>query len=129
MLRAARRTRGVSQRELAERADVPRSTVDRIEAGSSKPKIETVEVLLDALGYELVVCTRRGRLLTIDPEAERLTDRADRHFPAHWEFEPTGPGWWGWSRVAWWSGDRWAPEHTYWRRRPSSGFTPWEDAT
>ncbi|CAN5672773.1 hypothetical protein BH24ACT5_BH24ACT5_03050 [soil metagenome] len=49
----ARLCAGVSQRELAALADVPRSTVSRIERGIVSPSISTVNRLLAALGQRL----------------------------------------------------------------------------
>ena len=139
VLRAARRTRRLSQRELAAIAGLPSSTLARIEAGRTEPRVSTLARALESLGYELVVCDHWGRLLTVDEERERLVDRAGRHFPAHLQSGKTpGPvegGWWGWYRIAWWP--REAPEYTYWRRRrlPQLGDgggwqqEVWDDAT
>jgi transcriptional regulator with XRE-family HTH domain len=132
-LRAARRTRRVSQRQLAEYAAVPRQTLDRIEAGHSDPRVATLEKLLDAIGFQLAVCNAHGRILKIDPDREQLVDWSGRHFPPHWEVRPAGEypwgHWWGW-----WRRDpnvrNKNPTHTYWRPYPSCGFEhPWEDAT
>lgn len=53
LLREARRRVGISQRELARRADVPQSTVGRIEAGLLDPRFGTLEKLLRSCGYEI----------------------------------------------------------------------------
>jgi transcriptional regulator with XRE-family HTH domain len=120
----------VSQRRLAHLAGVPHSTVDRIEAGVSDPRVGTLTALLGAIGYELAICTRQGRLLKVDPEQEALVDSAGRHFPPHWEVEPVRDfdAWWGWWRKNPEVGT-FPPTHTYWWRHPSMGFVPWEDAT
>jgi transcriptional regulator with XRE-family HTH domain len=131
MVRAARRSRRVSQRELAEMARVPRSTVDRAEAGQVVPRLPTFMALLGALGYELVAVDRAGTRLELDDEHDALRDGAGRRFPAHLEADRT-PGyfeqgrlmrrWWGWERIAWPAGPGQPPEFTYWlRRRP-----PWK---
>ncbi|HEX9823163.1 MAG TPA: helix-turn-helix transcriptional regulator [Actinomycetota bacterium] len=52
-LRAARRRAGLTQRQLAQRARVPQSTVGRIEAGSTDPKVGTLRTLLRACGEDL----------------------------------------------------------------------------
>ncbi len=130
LLRAARGMRKVSQRRLAELAGVPRSTVDRIEAGVSDPRVGTLTALLCAIGYELAICSHPGRLLRVDPDREALVDYAGRHFPPHWEVEPVRSydSWWGWWRKNP-NVRSFPPTHTYWWRYPSIGFTPWEDAT
>jgi transcriptional regulator with XRE-family HTH domain len=132
LLRAARGTRMVSQRRLAELAGVPRSTLDRIEAGTSDPRLSTLVRIFGALGYELTVCTSQDRPLRVDEERECLIDGRGRHFPPHWRYAAiTGEWddhWWGHYRKA--MRERgWRPSHTYRRRYPPIGFTPWEDAT
>jgi hypothetical protein len=130
-------------------ARVPLSTVDRAEAGRVVPRLKTFTDLLRALGYDLVVADRAGRLLEVDDEHDRLRDRAGRRFPAHLEAGRTPgyfenwdhpKGWWGWERIAWPFGPGEPPEYTYWQRpRPpwtgKYGCPPpdparwWEDAT
>jgi transcriptional regulator with XRE-family HTH domain len=125
LLRAARRARAVSQRELAALAQVPRSTIDRIEADRVRPRIETVAHLLDALGFRFAVTDSAGRVLVLDDEHDRLCDAAGRRFPAHlvWSRTPswrcwTGNSWWGWWRIAWPFGVGVPPPaYTYWRRQ------------
>jgi transcriptional regulator with XRE-family HTH domain len=134
LLRAARRSRGVSQREHAELSGVPRSTVGRAEAGLVIPRLQTFVDLLAALGYELVIADRHGRLLELDDEHDRLRDCGGRRFPAHLQadktpdyFDADARNWWGWHHVAWaFSGDR--PEYIYWRRPKPEPIT-WDDAT
>jgi transcriptional regulator with XRE-family HTH domain len=132
LLRAARRARAVSQRELATLAEVPRSTIDRIEAGRVRPGIETVAHLLSALDFYFTVTDRAGRILTADDDHDRLRDTAGRRFPAHlvWAKTPSFRHeevhrWWGWWRIAWpfGVGVR-PPEYTYWRRQ-SVWPRPW----
>jgi transcriptional regulator with XRE-family HTH domain len=48
-----RRQQGISERRLAAAARVPRDTLRRIQAGKSECAIETIERLVDCLGYEL----------------------------------------------------------------------------
>lgn len=133
-LRAARRDRRQSQRELAVLANVPPSTVARIEAGTNVPRLDTFVLLLAALGFELAIVDRQGRMLTLDTEHDRLRDRAGRRFPAHliaaatpgyWEtFTAEGHSWWGWERIAWPYGPGTPPEYTFWRR-PRLGAGKW----
>ncbi|WP_189033200.1 helix-turn-helix domain-containing protein [Nocardia rhizosphaerihabitans] len=49
----ARRRRGLSQRELARRADVAQSTVATIESGRRQPSVAMLEQLLAAAGFRL----------------------------------------------------------------------------
>jgi len=60
LLRSARRTVGLTQRQLAERAGVPQATVGRIEAGTITPRTDTLERLLRVAGQELAVTVRPG---------------------------------------------------------------------
>jgi transcriptional regulator with XRE-family HTH domain len=59
-LRKARRRAGLTQRQLAERAGVPQSTVARIESGTHVPRIDTLDHLLRAAGMQLEVSHLRG---------------------------------------------------------------------
>jgi transcriptional regulator with XRE-family HTH domain len=145
VLRAARGMRGLSQRQLADISGVPRTTVERIEAGRVSPGVNTLDNLLGAIGFELFARTKLGRRLPLDEQREQLRDRGGRHFPAHLPLEEMttfgeGSSWWGWFRIAWWITDPAVPEYTYWRRRRrdlplvgeerfnAPGYV-WEDAT
>ena len=59
-LRYARRKAGLTQAELGERASVPQSVIARIESGSSMPRFDTLDRLLNACGYALEVSPRIG---------------------------------------------------------------------
>ncbi|CCH15594.1 helix-turn-helix domain-containing protein [Micromonospora lupini] len=108
-LRELRRCADLSQRELAERSGVPKSTLARIEAGQdARPAFRTVERLIRAAGGELVLglpgdsrwaATGDSRLtaagespLALDEEPpveppgeqpEEMRDEAGRRYPAH----------------------------------------------
>lgn len=86
LLKDARQQAGLSQRELARRANVPASTVNRIELGKEQPTIPFLSQLILATGLELriglqpfddhdLVLDRRA---AADPErqanAERIRD-------------------------------------------------------
>lgn len=58
LIREARTLADLSQRELAERAVTTQSVVGRIEAGLTTPRVDTVERLLQAAGYRLVLDLR-----------------------------------------------------------------------
>ena len=55
MLRWARRRAGLTQRQLAEKTGVPQSTIGRIEAGATDPRLSTLRRLLRACGFDLEV--------------------------------------------------------------------------
>lgn len=57
-LRAARKTKGLTQAELAARAGVWQRTVSNIETGASGAKAETIFDLLAALDLELRIVPR-----------------------------------------------------------------------
>ena len=61
LLRRARASQGISQRELARRAGLPQSTIGRIETGIIDPRSSTLERALKALGYEISVGERPGQ--------------------------------------------------------------------
>jgi len=126
-LRAARGLRFVSQRDLAQLARVPRSTLDRIEAGTTDPRLSTLVRLFAALGFELLVCNPPGRPLRIDELRETLIDGRERRFPPHWEYERVRAyeEYWGLMRR---KVRRGIPEYTYWYRYPAR-LPLWEDAT
>lgn len=53
LLRSARVKKGISQAQLAKLAGVPRSTVERIEAGTRQPSLVTLSRLLAAVDLEM----------------------------------------------------------------------------
>jgi transcriptional regulator with XRE-family HTH domain len=132
LLRAVRRARVLSQRELAQTAGVSASTIDRIESGQTRrPSLRLVEDILAATGYRLVVVDHFGRLFEVDEVHARLRDRSDRRFPAHleaWPLTALDP-WWGWSRIAWGPEYPNVPSWVYYRRRRYHTGVLWEDAT
>ena len=137
VLRAVRRARRVSQRELAAHAELPRSTIDRIEAGRTEPRLDTFEAILNSVGLKLAVTNQFDRILVVDDEGW-LRDRGGRCFPAHLELRELGDrwdgGWWGWGRLAWTSDDPKVPAYTFYRRYPAwtdpdHSNERWDDAT
>jgi transcriptional regulator with XRE-family HTH domain len=133
LLRGIRSARRISQRELAQLAELPRSTVDRIEAGAVAPRFATMVRLLAATGYRFALQDSHGRFVSLtDDDGDRDRDRGGRRFPAHLEsgrtpgyFEQSNRSWWGWHCIAWPFTDDWVPEHTYWRRRPPPTLEQW----
>jgi len=125
VLRAARRLVRLSQRELAERAQVPLTTLARLESGATRnPSLLTLQRLLAAATCRLLVVTEAGVPLFAHPD-ESSRDDAGRHYPAHLDLRPTpGPydflneeGWWGWSRTRFWRPDARIPFLTFIRLR------------
>jgi len=120
LLRAVRRRRGLSQRELAVIARVPRSTIERIEAGTTSPKHETLGRILESVGFAFEVFDdERANPITPDYELESICDGQLRRLPAHLrsrairsEFDP----WWGWGRIAWSMTSPNVPPVTYFHR-------------
>ena len=53
LIKAEMRKRRITQQELAELAGLSEPCIFRFLAGKSKPKYETVERVLNCLGYEL----------------------------------------------------------------------------
>ena len=139
MIRAARRRRRFSQRELAQRAGVPASTVARLEAGSASPRLDTFVRLMEATGVAVLPVSRGGQVLVPDDEHDAIRDAGDRRFPAHlrWGGRPKymdGPNWWGWHCIAWYDDPTNVPDHVYWHRpkrgdRNAPGYSTWGDAT
>ncbi|MGI8677909.1 MAG: helix-turn-helix domain-containing protein [Jatrophihabitans sp.] len=137
LLRAVRRARVLSQRELARYAGVPPSTIDRIECGRTEPRLSTFVAILRSVDFDLTLVDQWGRALDLDDEHDKLRDRAFRRFPSHLPAHPVGAPyrgvWWGWGRIAWQPSDKTVPTHTYWLRTkpPPGGFAdPWyNDAT
>jgi transcriptional regulator with XRE-family HTH domain len=120
LLRAMRRRRRLSQRDLAAIAGVARSNVARIESGESMPRLDTFARLVDAASHALLLVDHRGRALDFDRQHEALVDRAGRHFPAHADAVETGDlepsWWWGWYSIAW--GESWETVPSHVQRRP-----------
>jgi transcriptional regulator with XRE-family HTH domain len=135
-MRAARRLRLVTQRQLADRAGVPLSTVQRIEAGRSDPRVGTLANILAVLGVELHGCAA-GYPLEPDEVRERALDAQGRHFPQNHDVARLvhPEHWWGWYRtnpkVVYNP-----PTYTYWKRYGRAGVVDirdlahrWQDAT
>jgi transcriptional regulator with XRE-family HTH domain len=55
LVRESRKTAGLTQDQLAERAGVSRSTISRLERGVGKPRFVMVERVLHAAGHRLVM--------------------------------------------------------------------------
>lgn len=75
LLRIARARRGMSQRELAEAAHMPQSTIARIESGTRQPSLPVLARILAAAGLELRITVDRydAHDDILDAEGARLT--------------------------------------------------------
>lgn len=61
LLRYARRSAALSQRELAERVGSAQPAIARIESGATVPRVDTLDGLLRACGLRLTVEPSRGQ--------------------------------------------------------------------
>lgn len=66
LIKSLREEKGISQRVLADRARVNRSTLRRIEAGKTSGDIATMERVLEYLGYELEALDREGQRVSLE---------------------------------------------------------------
>ena len=78
----ARRSAGLSQRQLADRAGIPQPTIARIESGKQMPRADTLDRLLRACGWELHMTPLGGDAVDQDELARFLElsprERLDR---------------------------------------------------
>jgi transcriptional regulator with XRE-family HTH domain len=102
LVRAIRYDRELSQRELAERAGLPHSTVARIESGATNdPAVSTLQRILAAAEYSVAVIDFAGAPISHFSAPGPQRDATGRHLPAHLERRPLDKGWWGWYRTTW----------------------------
>ena len=73
LLRQARTHAGLTQRELARRADTAQSVIARIESGATSPSWETLSRLLEIAGFALDVALR-----PLPPELSHMLDDVPR---------------------------------------------------
>lgn len=71
-LRFARRRAGLTQTELARRAGVPVSVVNRIERGGVTPRVDTLQRILQAAGATLTIEARKGSQVERGPIRDLL---------------------------------------------------------
>jgi uncharacterized protein len=80
LLRQARKRAGLSQVELANRADVAQSVISAYESGHRQPSLPVLTQLIEATGFELTLVLRRqpGRLRRLSGPVGRQV-RRHRH--------------------------------------------------
>jgi transcriptional regulator with XRE-family HTH domain len=66
LIREARRSAGLTQEQLAERAGVAQSVIARLERGGGNPTIATLERVLHAAGHRLELNAVEQGLVTVD---------------------------------------------------------------
>lgn len=76
LIRQLREEQHVSQRELAAKAKVNRSTLRRIEEGTARGSIDDMERLFGFLGYELDALTHQSRSEHLRRHAQERGDPA-----------------------------------------------------
>ncbi|HSI92187.1 MAG TPA: helix-turn-helix transcriptional regulator [Jiangellaceae bacterium] len=113
MLRALRARAQLSQRELAAKAGVARSTIARAESGAAPPSWAVMTRVVEAAGCRLQLVAEDGTPVEPWPFDDVL-DRGARHLPAHLEVWRVGRRgwWWGYYRYSTWAYPP-TPTHTY----------------
>jgi transcriptional regulator with XRE-family HTH domain len=96
IIRRVRRRADFSQRELAKFAKVSPALVAGVESGTVTPSLATLQRLLHAANYQLVVVDVSGRLVLPLEVWDDVTDLAGRRFPAHLDtiLDPEFGEWW-----------------------------------
>jgi transcriptional regulator with XRE-family HTH domain len=96
MIRRVRRTADLSQRQLAKYAGISAGAVARIETGAVTPSLPTLQRLLNAAAYQLVVVDVDGRLAVPLEVWQDVADGAGRRYPAHLDtiLDPVMGDWW-----------------------------------
>jgi transcriptional regulator with XRE-family HTH domain len=96
IVRRVRRSADFSQRELAKYAKVSAAAVARIETGAMTPSLPTLQRILNAANYQLVVVDVEGRLVVPLEVWQDVADGAGRRYPAHLDtiLDPVFGDWW-----------------------------------
>lgn len=133
LMRAMRHARCLSQRELAARAELPKNTVGRLEAGRTlDPMMSTFERIVAAAGYRIAILPPEAPAELVADEITCMEcpgierDASGRHFPAHLERRRLTPetGWWGWGRIAWEFSNHPRPANVYYLREKRCAQEP-----
>lgn len=96
IVRRVRRTADLSQRQLAEKADVSATLIGAIETGVRTPSLPVLQRILRAANLRLVVVDRRGRAVLPLEVWQDTEDGAGRRYPAHLDtiLDPEFGEWW-----------------------------------
>lgn len=99
LVRTVRRRADLSQRELAQRAGLSRSTIGRIESRSLAPGLRALVAILAVAGMRLVAIDEDNRRVPPmeDPPGDDMRDGAGRRYPSHLDtiLDPAPGEWWG----------------------------------
>lgn len=106
----ARRLTDLSQRALAQAAQVSASQVGHYESGYRQPSLATLARLLAVAGLTLAVVDESGKRVEPIPH-DTVRDRAARRFPSHHDVAPG-------DEVPWWIFA--ADPHRAWHPEPAS---------
>ena len=96
VIRRVRREADLSQRQLAIAAKLAPSTVAAFETGKKIPSVDSLQRILNAANYLLVVLDSSGRAVPALDVWDNLADLAGRRFPPHLDtiVDPTYGEWW-----------------------------------
>ena len=109
-LRRIRRLSDTSQRELAERIGIGKSTIAAVESGSRGLDVRVLACAAEVAGLSLALLDENGQPVE-GMAADGVRDRSGRRFPAHLDTRYGDEGWWHgperYSRpVPWYTFDR-----------------------
>jgi len=96
LVRRARRLADMSQREMAQAAEVSRSTIGKIEAGTLMPSVALLQRVLGAAKLSLVVVDDEGHVVKPMKDWPDTQDGAGRRYPSHLDLVliPRPGDWW-----------------------------------
>lgn len=120
-LRRIRRLADLSQRELAARLEVPKSSVARVESGSSGIDVRLLARAAALAGLRLALVNASGEEVPV-MAGTGVRDGRNRQFPAHLDTRYGDEDWWhGDERYArpqpWYTFDRLRYTRDHWRER------------
>ncbi len=132
-VRAGRRERGLSQRELARRAGLSVATVARIEGESAVVGVAPLRAVLGVVGLRLAVLRDDGSPFTaasaLPLDQAGVVDRGGRRFPAHLpeDLERDHHYWRTWRDEQAGVTDRGPWTYRHWRPSSAEGWRRWNE--